>query len=205
MTPPWEKHSIPQVPYALPDLWATRTHIVSSPRPSVSTAGSGATPQRSSSPGSVESQKHMWKRSTDARLPPSAIQFCAPAPYGTQLYATTASKSTTSAARAVTSSAGTTPTPPDSSKGSSESSVGGSPRSRQTVTALPGTMSSRSRGPSRSRAKGQMRPHNAAKKDRAPMGFGKRCKSTFKGMFKRDAIDESQYEHLSDRHWTEEY
>lgn len=40
------------------------------------------------------------------------------------------------------------------------------------------------------------------KSEAAP--FGKRFKLAMKDIFKRETIDESEFEHISDRHWTDE-
>ncbi|KAK4896674.1 hypothetical protein LTR49_028109 [Elasticomyces elasticus] len=96
------------------------------------------------------------------------------------------------------------PAPPDSIFGTPKASSSGSPRQKHTVTALPGTMSSRSRTTSRSSTRAgchQTMPKTAAA---TPRSFGKRCKSAFQKLFRRDAVDASQYEYLSDRHWTNE-
>jgi hypothetical protein len=36
-------------------------------------------------------------------------------------------------------------------------------------------------------------------------GLGKRLKSAFRDIFKRNPVDDSQFERISDRHWTEDY
>jgi hypothetical protein len=45
--------------------------------------------------------------------------------------------------------------------------------------------------------------HHEAKQDQ--VGLGKRFKSAFRDIFKKDPVDDSQFERISDRHWTDEY
>ncbi|KAM0695589.1 hypothetical protein Q7P36_004070 [Cladosporium allicinum] len=53
------------------------------------------------------------------------------------------------------------------------------------------------------RARENRSSHPQSKEDQA--GLGKRFKSAFRDIFKKDPIDESQFERISDRHWTDEY
>ncbi|KAK5673858.1 hypothetical protein LTR17_027840 [Elasticomyces elasticus] len=96
------------------------------------------------------------------------------------------------------------PAPPDSIFDTPKVFSSGSPRQMHTVTALPGTMSSRSQTTSRSRTRAsryQTMPKTATA---TPRPFSKRCKSASQKLFRRDAVDALQYEYLSDRHWTNE-
>lgn len=74
------------------------------------------------------------------------------------------------------------------------------------MTAIPGTMSARMGHSSKNRKKPSNRDRGASdhlKSESA--GFGKRVKSAFKDIFSRNPIDESQFETIEERHWTEEY
>jgi hypothetical protein len=102
------------------------------------------------------------------------------------------------------------PTPPDSVSRASVRSASTSPPLRPASKALPGTMSSRAsrnRSASHHRTKPGPREnrtdHNQAKQDQ--IGLGKRFKSAFRDIFKKDPVDDSQFERISDRHWTDEY
>jgi hypothetical protein len=102
------------------------------------------------------------------------------------------------------------PTPPESESRSLRS-ASASPPINPATKALPGTMSSRAsrnRSASQSQVKPRTKEHRSShpepsKEDQA--GLGKRFKSAFRDIFKKDPIDESQFERISDRHWTDEY
>jgi hypothetical protein len=102
------------------------------------------------------------------------------------------------------------PTPPDSVSKASLRSASASPPIRPASKALPGTMSSRAsrnRSASHNRTKAGGREHRS---ERQPVkqdqnGLGKRFKSAFRDIFKKDPVDDSQFERISDRHWTDEY
>jgi len=82
-----------------------------------------------------------------------------------------------------------------------------SPPVRQAPKALPGTMSSRGgrdRDATRTRTKSANRGHRSQSKDDSKP-FGMRFKSAFKDIFKKDPVDESQFERITDKHWTEDY
>lgn len=103
------------------------------------------------------------------------------------------------------------PTPPDSVSKASLRSASASPPIRTETKALPGTMSSRAAGrtrsvphaKSKSAGREQRSDCHQAKQDQA--GLGKRFKSAFRDIFKKDPVDDSQFERISDRHWTEDY
>ena len=102
------------------------------------------------------------------------------------------------------------PTPPDSVSRCSVRSTSASPPLRPASKALPGTMSSRAtrnRSASHHQAKSGPREDRndqlQAKQDQA--GLGKRFKSAFRDIFKKDPVDDSQFERISDRHWTDDY
>lgn len=105
------------------------------------------------------------------------------------------------------------PTPPDSVSRCSVRSTSASPPLRPASKALPGTMSSRAtrnRSASHHQTKSVPREpreersdHHEAKQDQ--VGLGKRFKSAFRDIFKKDPVDDSQFERISDRHWTDEY
>ena len=78
--------------------------------------------------------------------------------------------------------------------------------------ALPGTMSSRAgrdkenvRPRAKSSAGREQRYRPKELKPDAQQPLGKRFKSAFKEMFKKDPVDESQFEKITAQHWTDEY
>ncbi|KAF2214156.1 hypothetical protein CERZMDRAFT_96180 [Cercospora zeae-maydis SCOH1-5] len=82
------------------------------------------------------------------------------------------------------------------------------PISAPAPPALPGTMSRRERTPSRSRSRStwsdKENQNHSRRSSTDSKPFGQRFKSGFKNMFKREPIDESQFERIDDKHWTEE-
>lgn len=102
------------------------------------------------------------------------------------------------------------PTPPDSVSRCSVRSTSASPPLRPASKALPGTMSSRA---TRNRSASHHQTKSAPREDRTESpqakpdqaGLGKRFKSAFRDIFKKDPVDDSQFERISDRHWTDEY
>jgi hypothetical protein len=95
--------------------------------------------------------------------------------------------------------------PPDSpcSCNKSETSAPRDVRSQ----AMPGTMSSQT-----STVRGSSRPRSPEAHDRTPMTrsqseqrpMSKRLTSAFRDIFKKEPLDESGFERISDRHWSEE-
>lgn len=72
------------------------------------------------------------------------------------------------------------------------------------IPSLPGTMSTSERAISPKRSFRPKREESAKKEKPEAAPFGKRFKLAMKDIFKREPIDESQLEHISDRHWTDE-
>lgn len=72
-----------------------------------------------------------------------------------------------------------------------------SPSSKQVINFLPGTMSARN---VRSRASSKQRPERPKKKPAKV----KRWKVVFREMFTKTPVDETQFERIEDRHWTDE-
>lgn len=229
--PPWEARSVTQVPFmesSLPTpprahdtgLFANRPTSQTHHRPKLSVSASAPCGTDYSSPVSLHSSSMPWK---SAAVGPSS-QSTAVAPYETYesreqscnrpayedsdhfkpAFRKTASQPTPSCAPQVP------PTPPDSVSRSSLRSASASPPSRPASKALPGTMSSRA---SRNRSGS----HNATKvgasehqsdnsqANNDQTGMGKRLKSAFRDIFKKDPVDDSQFERISDRHWTDDY
>lgn len=91
-------------------------------------------------------------------------------------------------------------------KSLSISSPGQSPRLPQhTVPSLPGTMSARESVIAPKRSSRPKREETAKKeKPDAAAPLSRRFKLAMKDIFKREPVDESQFEHISDRHWTDE-
>ncbi|KAK3676949.1 hypothetical protein LTR78_003154 [Recurvomyces mirabilis] len=207
-SPPWESRSIAQVPYidsksqplseterrALGDLWATRSHSYSRHRPSTSDGRKQAA--------------YACKTSDVDPYPSSAVA----APYESFTYippGPATAPPVQSLARVSTPDdfTGASPRPSETTSNTSSSfSATGSPLPHQMTHALPGTMASRSRTPSRTRVKPRTRARSATRRETPEqhVKLGKRFRTVFKDMFKRNVVDESQYEALKDRHWTEE-
>lgn len=212
--PPWERHNFVQVPFmdasspqlsdeekhALPSLWAAQTNEASGRRAQLDTtrncASSGFT-----YPSSSEDTMDHWSRP----VPNTTLPLQAPPlPYETPLIIPPGARKSPPPNPHTAQNA--PPTPPESLSNSSTFSSAGSPTTGPPVTALPGTMTSRAWQGSRSRARSTGRTQNGHRHHRSePTGLGKRVKSAFREMFKRDPVDESSLEKISDRHWTEEY
>lgn len=101
------------------------------------------------------------------------------------------------------------PPPPDKSSlpSTAATSASGSPQSDKAVTALPGTMSSRNaRERSRAGERSGTRARTGSKRaaQRKPT-LVRRWKSIFKDIFTYHPVDESQFERIEDRHWTDDY
>lgn len=188
--PPWEVSDIPRVPYisnsaaplskaevdALSSLWATRK-----------------TPDHQSS-------------EMDQRFPDSA--FAAPSPPSrTDTGSSSARKpSITDSVRAIS---------PQPSEHRHMSPAYGHvyenapSSSRQQVVALPGTMSSRSI-PHQPHTTSSKRPSNKRQHKKGSKGskesvpIGHRFTSAVKELFRREPIDDSNFERIGDRHWSED-
>jgi len=95
--------------------------------------------------------------------------------------------------------------PPDSPSSCNKSDVSASRDVRSQV--MPGTMSSQA-----STVRGSSRPRSPQPYDRTPMTrsrseqrpMSKRFTSAFRDIFKKEPLDESGFERISDRHWSEE-
>ena len=224
--PPWENRSVSQVPYMEPGspslvqkdeqgFFSVRQSSYANHRTKLSGSMSAPHVDEYSSPVTEHSTSNPWK--STAPLPHSTLPQSPPydspafgrAAYDQPTYSKlpfrkAASQPTPSYVPQAP------PTPPDSESRSSLRSASASPPTRSASKALPGTMSSRAsrnRSASRSQGKSRSREHRSghpqSKEDQN--GLGKRFKSAFRDMFKKDPIDESQFERISDRHWTDEY
>ena len=204
--PPWEKEDIAQVPYmdssspslsdaereALPALWAARTNTAAPARPRADTESKSATSTNYGSLPFSEERRNPWGLTTPLTAPPP------PRPYETPVYIPPGTKS----APNPPSFAKPPPTPPDSESWSyTTGSTSGSPQSKQGTTALPGTMSSRN-----TQAKAhQPRPSVTRSETRKRQTRLQRWKSAFKEIFTHHSVDESQFERIQERHWTDDY
>lgn len=78
---------------------------------------------------------------------------------------------------------------------------------KRPVVALPGTMSSRSvpsQSPARSRDASSTRKQSRRcrqREDTVPLS--RRLRTAMKDLFRKDPVDENQFERIEDRHWTE--
>jgi hypothetical protein len=229
--PPWEARSVTQVPFMEsssptaprgcdPGSFATRSSSQANHRPKLSVSASAPCGTEYTSPVSLHSSSMPWKSA--AMVPPSRSTVVPP--YETHerqdqsydrpayedpdnfkpVFRKTASQPTPSYAPQVP------PTPPDSVSRSSLRSASASPPSRPVSKALPGTMSSRAsrnQPGSHNRSKAGAREHQSDhhQADNDQTGIGKRLKSAFRDIFKKDCVDDSQFERISDRHWTDDY
>lgn len=222
--PPWEVRSVSQVPFMEPgspslvqrdDQGFFRQSSYANHRPKLSASMSAPHVDEYSSPVSEHSTSNPWKSA--APLPPTTLPQSPPydapaygrAPYDDRTHPKPPFRKAASQPAALHVHQAP-PTPPDSESRSSLRSASASPPIRPATVALPGTMSSRAsrnRSASQSQAKPRTREnrssHPPSKEDQA--GLGKRFKSAFRDIFKKDPIDESQFERISDRHWTDEY
>jgi hypothetical protein len=186
--PPWEVSDIPRVPHmqsaapplskaemeALSSLWSTRT-----------------TPD------------HHRNSDVDERFPDSA--FAAPSPPSrTDTGSFSGRKpSLTDSARALS------PQPSEHrtmSPGHGHLHEHVPQTGRQQVVALPGTMSSRSASsqphPTDSKRSSNKRQHKKGSKESVPIGH--RFTSAVKDLFRREPVDDSHFERIGDKHWSED-
>ncbi|CAD0112881.1 unnamed protein product [Aureobasidium uvarum] len=186
--PPWEVSDIPRVPHiasaapplskaemeALSSLWASRT-----------------TPDR--------------HRSSDVneRFPESAFSAPSPPPRTDSGSSSGRKGSLADSARAIS---------PQPSEHRTMSPAYGHvqeyvpPTGRQQVVALPGTMSSRSTHsqphPTNSKRPSNKRQQKKGSKESPPIGH--RFTSAVRDLFRREPVDDSHFERIGDRHWSED-
>jgi hypothetical protein len=213
--PPWENLVMSQVPYVERSLTPPTSHNEPTPRPRQRTLASdhqsqtkpklftaNSAPQESGyiSPTSQEAVHSRWsrRRHTSAfQIPPPP----APAPYETSL--DVPAKRTLS--HPIPYVAHPPPSPPKSPSSSTNSSETSPPQ--EPAKGLPGTMSSRAsrmQVDTKSRPKPQDQPSSPrSENEHRPMS--KRFTAVFRDIFRKEPIDESGLERISDRHWTDEY
>lgn len=189
--PPWEVSDIPRVPHisssapplskaemeALSSLWATKT-----------------------------SPEHSSNREVDERFPEPA--FSAPSPPSRNDTGSWSERkpSLTDSAR------GFSPQPSQHrhlSPANDHVDAYVPPNGRSQVVALPGTMSSRSslgqphmHNSKKSSNKRQHKKGSKGSKESAPIGH--RFTSAVKDLFRREAVDDRQFERIGERHWSED-
>lgn len=214
--PPWEIRAVSQVPYLgrspTPPVISSEPQQHQSSRisrsgsdtrskPTLNTANSAPSRSAYSSPVTQDAGAVHWiKRRHTAAFPSSHPPV--PAPYETPLDFPADARNTRQ--QPLTTS-NQLPSPPESPC-SCHKSDSSAPRV-SFPQALPGTMSSRA---------GKVREHKRIESGKThdddstvqnqsehrPMS--KRLTNAFRGIFKREPVDESGFEHISDRHWTEE-
>lgn len=224
-TPPWERRNVAQVPYmrtnspplteternALPSFWASQTTTQLQP-PLGEHVRAGKGNNYGPSPISPAKDNRDW---TNAQQPLSAGL----PPTQQMPYESVRIPTAPITAPALPSFVKAPPSPPQSftmsrSSTTSDNSrthtasppVAAPPPPASAPPALPGTMSRRERTPSRSRTRSTWpdKENHSRKSSTDSKPFGQRFKSGFKNMFKRDPIDESQFERIGDKHWTDE-
>ncbi|KAK4937172.1 hypothetical protein LTR66_002558 [Elasticomyces elasticus] len=193
--PPWELLSLPRVPYLdpsstplsdaekrdLPSLWATRLSTASSARPKLGTdAPSGPC---SLSPIFPTSRSFPRNATDDfaPSLPPALTSHAHPS---------LTTRATAPQSESTTSASSTTVTSPQN-KGISGTMSGRTSRKR-----------SDGRNQTQSISKEGCRRKASPELEIAPLAS--RMKTAFKDVFKRDPIDESRFERIESRHWTDD-
>lgn len=215
--PPWEVRAMSQVPFIEPGsppimerdnqgFFNPRASAYPKGRPRLTTTTS-APPCSSeyASPVSDDSNSCPWKGTgpVPAVAPPPLPPY--ETSYGTPGHMPTVPKKSTSVSAYPVQAP---PTPPESFTRASDRSASASPPTVRASKALPGTMSSRAgrdKENIRPRAKSSSGRSRAkeSKPDAKPLG--KRFRSAFKEMFRKDPVDESQFEKITAQHWTDEY
>lgn len=211
--PPWETRTVPQVPYvkqySTPPTMrkesptharqrSDRSDSLSKAKPKLVTANSAPSKSEYTSPVTHDAVPMPWEgRRYTIPVPPSKQ----PAPYETPIDVPYEMK----VPKRLDLTSHPPPSPPEISPYSSTKSASPPPR-EPPVQSLPGTMSSRMSRPehtlrSRSKAK-SYEDHLCGRSEHRPLS--KRFASAFREMFKRDPVDESELERISDRHWTDE-
>lgn len=223
--PPWEVRSVSQVPFMEPGspppiqrddqgFFTPPSKSHANHRPKLSASMSAPCASEYSSPVSEHSSSNPWKsaapllpRAYPNGMTQETASYDRPA-YEDPAHFRPACRKTTS--QPTPNFVPQAPlTPPDSVSQSSLRSASASPPIHSVSKALPGTMSSRSsrnRSASHSRSKSGRDCRSGRQHTKQDQnGLGQRFKSAFRDMFKKDPVDESQLERISDRHWTEEY
>jgi hypothetical protein len=229
--PPWEARTVAQVPFMEPvsptplrghdqGLYAARLTSQANHRPKLSASTSAPCGTDYSSPVSLHSSSMPWKSAAvtpsgqPTIVPPYETSVCHRPSYDRPAYEgqNRSKPPFRKAASQPTPRYGpqVPPTPPDSVSRSSLRSASSSPPTRPVSKALPGTMSSRtsrnrSASRNRKRAGGREHGYDHQQIDNDQTGIGKRLKSVFRDMFKKDPVDDTQFERIADRHWTDEY
>jgi hypothetical protein len=229
--PPWEVRSVSQVPFIEPaspplarrddqGFFAIGSVPRANHRPKLSATISAPCGSEYSSPVAEQSSSYPWKEAPPVthNQVPTQPSYETPVTRAPMYYRPAYDDSNTPKPvfRKAASQPPPTfvpqapPTPPDSVSRCSVRSTSASPPLRPASKALPGTMSSRAtrnRSASHHQTKSVPREdrtdHQQTKQDQA--GLGKRFKSAFRDIFKKDPVDDSQFERISDRHWTDEY
>jgi hypothetical protein len=213
--PPWENRVMSQVPYVERSLTPPTSHNEPTPRPWQRTVASdhqsqtkpklftaNSAPQESEyiSPTSQEAVHSRWSRRRHTNA--FQTQPPPPAPYETSLNL----PDRRTLARPISYVAHPPPSPPKSPS-SSTSSSDTSPPPQEPAKGLPGTMSSRAsrmQVDTKSRPKARDQPSSPrSENEHRPMS--KRFTAVFRDIFRKEPIDESGLERISDRHWTDEY
>lgn len=198
---PWERENIAQVPYVdssapslssaerdgLPALWATRSNTISSKRPRIEAHTKGTSNSSYSTSTFAEGTGQV---TTPRTAPPSRM------PYETPVFIPRAPLSEPHPPSFVKAP----PTPPDSETWSdTTASTSASPQSRQTIDPVPRTLASRTMSAEK---RTQTRDRSChSRKDPTKM---KRLRLAFKELFTHHSVDESHYERIESRHWTDE-
>jgi len=227
--PPWEVRSVAQVPFIEPGspplarrddqgFFAIGSTPRANHRPKLSATISAPCGSEYSSPVAEHSSSYPWKEAPPEPYGQAPTQSSYETPASKGLVHNRPAYEDPNSSKPVFRKAASQPpptcepkappTPPDSVSRSSVRSTSASPPLRPASKALPGTMSSRA-GRNRSGSHHQTKSgredridHHQAKEDQ--IGLGKRFKTAFRDIFKKDPVDDSQFERISDRHWTDD-
>jgi hypothetical protein len=229
--PPWGVRSIAQIPFLQPgspsparrneqSFFTARSTSHVTRRPRLNTMDSAESGSEYSYPVDEQTVPYPWIEIA----PTPSNQHSVDIPYETTIYhrstcdrpANENSKIFSPAFRKAASqppfgcSLQAPPTPPDSvSRASIRSATASSPL-HPASKAMPGTMSSRTsrnRPASHNKVKPGSREHRTDRTQvkHSQVRLGKRLKRAIRDIFKKDPVEDSRFERISERHWTDDY
>lgn len=205
---PWQTDTFPQLPRrgkSEPRLPGTekprpsRSNSVKAPRPAKRSVTQRSDPSQYRGTPPPENSTRLLRAQGSLSAEPS------PRPYETPTFSPEALRAAPSPPPCYTKALPLTS--PDSftdekKSRSSSTDKSVSPSSKQVVHVLPGTMSARN---GRSRASSRQRGERSrGGKKKKPATGVRRWKVAFREIFTKNPVDETQFERIEDRHWTDE-
>ncbi|KAI5361976.1 hypothetical protein Slin15195_G056250 [Septoria linicola] len=228
-TPPWEQRQVAQVPFmrtnsppltgsereALPSFWASQTPAPQHPQSGEHVRAGRSTTNYGPSPISPANDGRKWLGNQPVQQAPMSAEL---PPIPQMPYESVRIPNAPKTAPMLPTFVRAPPSPPQSLNLSRSSTTSQKSRTRAVtpppttasappaLPALPGTMSTRDGASSQSRPHGSRQDKTShGKSSSADMKpLGQRFKTGFRNIFKRDPIDETQFERIGDRHWTDE-